>query len=110
MNHKMHEQYDAVVMSLSAIMHMASNPYHYWKDLGQMIQGENLDESDKAMFKESRDRCEKVMQGVCERLDAVMQYIGDCNNAVDAVDEHGLTDAAFAQMRRAMGEVEGNEP
>lgn len=99
----MHEQYDAMLMSLSAIAIMASHPYHYWKDLGVMSRATAETDDEQKMFRDSRARCETQMRQVCKMLDEVMQFIGDCNNGVDAADEHGMTDAAFAAMRRALG-------
>lgn len=99
----MHEQYDAMLMSLSAIALMASHPYMYWRSQLVLMNSPRFSDEDRAQFCESAVKCEKQMRRVCELLDAVMQYIGDCNNACDAVDEHKMTDAAFAAMNRALG-------
>lgn len=97
MQHKIHDQHDAILMSLSAIAMMADHPYNYWKDC-QGIKKAGVEHTEMAT-----ERCEKIMQRTCELLDEVMQYLGDCNNAVDAVDEHGMTDSAFKAMDRAIG-------
>lgn len=99
----MHEQYDAMLMSLSAIACMASHPYLYWSSQLVLMNSPRFSDEDRAEFRKRAERCEKQMRRVCELLDAVMNYIGDCNNASDAVDEHGMTDAAFATMNRALG-------
>lgn len=100
----MHDQYDAVLLSLSAIALMASHPYNYWKTCIQLSREKSGQDADsRQMFRESAERCEKIMRRTCELLDEVMQYIGDCNNAVDAADDHGNTNAAFDQMNRALG-------
>lgn len=99
----MHEQYDAMLMSLSAIALMASHPYLYWRSCDTLAKSPANDESTRKMFQDSSARCEAQMRRVCELLDEVMQYLGARNNGVDAVDEHGMTDAAFAAMNRALG-------
>lgn len=95
--HIMHEQMDAVLMSLSAISLLAKHSYDYWKLL--CMRHEGLED----IREKSEKRCQFVMHKSCELIDEVMQFIGDANNAVDAADDYGLTDAAFAQMRRALG-------
>lgn len=99
----MHEQYDAMMMSLSAIALMASHPYLYWRSQLVLINAPKSTDDDRAMYRESAARCEHRMRRLCELLDEAMQYIGDCNNNEDAVDDYGMTDAAFAAMDRALG-------
>lgn len=98
-----HEQHTAILMSLSAIAVMADGPYRFWQTCGLMR------EQHKDIAQESRVRCEAAMLGLCKKLDEAMQLIGDAVNGMDGADEHGLTNAAFEQMRRALGEtVEGD--
>lgn len=99
----MHEQYDAMLMSMSAIAYMASHPYLYWRSQLVLLNSPRFSDEDRDQFRKSAVKCETQMRRVCELLDAVMQYIGDCNNASDAVDDHGMADAAFAAMNRALG-------
>ncbi len=106
----MHDQHDAMLMSMSAIALMASHPYLYWKACLELAGDARLPEDSRKMYRESAARCEKQMRRVCELLDEVMQYIGDCNNAVDAVDDYGMTHAAFAAMDRALGRAQPEEP
>ncbi len=109
-DHKMHEQHYAILTSLSAIALLADHPYNYWRCCLQ-LQRDPGDPSREKMFGDSAERCEQAMQRTCELLDEVMQHLGDFVNGGDAADEHGMTDAAFAAMRRALGKppMEGDD-
>lgn len=105
-DHPVERYHDAILLSLSAVAYMGSHPYSYWKGM-QVMHLDAVrrgDEADAKHYAESRDRCERVLRDLCVAMDAAMNVIGDANNAVDAVDEYGNTDAAFAAMRRALGE------
>lgn len=97
-----HEQYDAIIMSMSAITLMANNHYQQWINYsGKHNHAASND--DKQFFARCRDRHAKALRTACENLNGAMEYLGDLGNAIDLVDEYGMTDAAFETMRRALG-------
>lgn len=109
-DHPMHERIDAIIMSGSALQLMAHQHYQQWRVYAQLerqatIQGETFPK-DIEFYKRCRERHEEVLATLCEKIDDAMQYIGDCGNAIDLVDEHQMTDSAFAAMNRAMGRDE----
>lgn len=94
-----HAQMDAILMSLSAIALMAHIRYSCWR-ISTELAGRTP--CDKVFTNSSRGDSE-TLKRLCQLLDDAMQFIGDVNSSTDAVDEYGLTDAAFAQMDRALG-------
>lgn len=93
-----HEQMDAILMSLSAIALMAHVRYSCWRNFTLLA----LRNPDDVILKKSALGDSDTLKRLCQLLDDAMQFIGDVNSSTDAVDEHGLTNAAFAQMNRAL--------
>ena len=91
-----HDQFDAIVMSLSAIALMANTRYDIWRAYAERHARGEVD------LKQNIDRDSEAIRKLCSLLDEAMQYIGEVNNRTDAVDDHGMTDAAFEAMDRAL--------
>ena len=95
-----HKMYDAILMSASALAVMANIRYQVWRNY--TVLATRGDEEHRKFATEMRDRDSAILRRLCERINEAMQYIGDVNNGCDATDEHGMTDAAFAAMDRAL--------
>lgn len=101
--HPVNAAHDAVILSMSAIVYMVNTRYAIWRNYRALARVEKFTEEERKQYAEYAARDAQIVVEACRKLDEVMQYIGDCNNATDAVDEYGNTEAAFAAMDRAMG-------
>ena len=99
---KEHLQYDAILMSLSAIAVLANIRYQIWRNCDRLAR--QTGRADKTFYRDCCDKDSAVLQRLCELLNEAMQFIGDANNNTDAVDDFGMTNASFAAMDRALAE------
>lgn len=98
-----HDQMDAVILAGSAMNLLVKTHYQAWQAYSQLAGSEKQSDDDRKYFTEMRDQRSEILRTFCEKLDEAMQYIGDISNSSDAVDEHGMADAAYAAMDRALG-------
>ena len=102
--HKIHDQHDAITMSLSAIAMMTNTLVGCWKSRCERAAASIAagDKGDADYLAERIKQNETDMTHVTAHLDSAMQTLGYALNGMDACDEHDMTLPAFEAMRRAM--------
>lgn len=101
-----HHMMDALTLAGSAIVLMAQMRYKSWCSYQTLLAHAQRNPDAAAISAQTIEewiaRDSAILRDLCDWVNEAMNFIGDCNNGTDLVDEYGMTDAAFAAMRRAL--------
>lgn len=95
------EYADAAILSTGAIalmVHRVIDSFYI-----TMMVARDQEEAEQREWMQARQQgIRDVLRDTCEHLNSAMEVVGEYCNGVDAVDEYGMTDAAFDAIHRVL--------